>query len=93
MGCFMLLGWCGCNVSWCSVCSGCCVFYLRCDACSAICCLIGSMLVSSCRCCVLVSRVHPVVIHSAVFCAVCSLFVFVSDKIGDQIELPYSSVV
>ena len=39
------------------------------------------------------SRVHPVVIRSAVFCMVCSLFVFVSDIIGDQIVLPYSSVV
>ena len=39
----------------------------------------------------LVFRVHPVVIRSAVFCTICSLFV--SDIIGDQIELPYSSVV
>ena len=76
-----------------SVCSGCCAFCLSCDACSASCCLIGSMLVSSCRCCVFVSRVHPVVIRSAVFCTVCSLFVLVSDRIGDQIVLPYSSVV
>ena len=51
----------------------------------------GSMLVSSCRCCVLVSRVHPVVIRSAVFCTACSLFV--SDIIGGQIVLTYSSVV
>ena len=75
------------------MCSGCCVFCLSCDACSARCCLIGSALVSSCRCRVLVPRVHPVVIRSAVFCTVCSLFVFVSDIIGDQIVLPYSSVV
>ena len=33
---------------------------------------------------------HHVVIRSAVFCI---LFVFVSDIIGDQIVLPYSSVV
>ena len=83
----------GCNVSWCSVCSGCCAFCLSCDACITRCCSICSILVSSCRCCVLVSRVHPVVIRSAVFSTVCSLFVFVSDIIGDQVVFPYSSVV
>ena len=36
---------------------------------------------------------HPVVIRSVVFCTVCNLFVFLSDIIGDQIVLPYSSVV
>ena len=51
----------------------------------------GNMLVSSCRCCVLVSRVHPVVLCCDVFCMVCILFVF--DIIGNQIVLPYSSVV
>ena len=55
------------------------------------------MLVSSCRYCVLLSRVHPscrpVVIRSAVFCTACSLFVFMSYIIGDQIVLPYFSVV
>ena len=35
---------------------------------------------------------HPFVIRSAIFCTVSSLFVFVSDIIGDQIVLPYSSV-
>ena len=39
----------------------------------------GNMCVSSCRCCVLVSVVHPVVILSAVFCVICSLLLFVSD--------------
>ena len=42
----------------------------------------GSMLVSSCRYCVLVPRVLPVMIRSTVFCMVCGLFVFVSDIIG-----------
>ena len=51
------------------------------------------MLVSSCRCSVLVSRMHPVVIRNTAFCTVCSLFVFMSDIIGDQIGLPYSTVV
>ena len=33
----------------------------------------GSVCVSSCRCCVFVSGVHPVAILSAVFCVICSL--------------------
>ena len=33
-------------------------------------------LVSSCRCCVLVSCVHPVAILRAVFCTICSLSMF-----------------
>ena len=33
----------------------------------------GSMCVSSCRCCVCVSVVHPVAILSAVFCVICIL--------------------
>ena len=71
------------------MCSGRCVFYLSYDACTARCCLMSSMLVSSCRCCMLVSRVHPVVMRIAVFCTVCSLSMFVSDIIGDQIVLSF----
>ena len=44
-----------------------------CDAWSCKCWCIGSTLVSSCRCCVLVSFVHPVAILRAVFCTICSL--------------------
>ena len=44
---------------------------------------IGSTLVS-CRCCVLVSCVHPVAILRAVFCTICSLSMFVSDVLGDH---------
>ena len=33
--------------------------------------------VSSCRCCVFVSVVHPVAILSAVFCVICSYRVWV----------------
>ena len=50
---FLSLGVCGWIVSLCSGCVGCCAFCLICDACT---------LVSSCRCCVLVSCVHPVAI-------------------------------
>ena len=50
----------------------------------------GRMSVSSCRCCMLVSRVHPVIVLSAWFCVVCSLVMFVSDVMGDHIVLAYS---
>ena len=66
--CFLSLGVCGWIVSLCSGCVGCCAFCLICDACSCKCWCIGSTLVSSCRCCVLVSCVHPVAILRAVFC-------------------------
>ena len=42
----------------------------------------GSVYVSSCRCCVFVSVLHPVAILSAVFCVICSLLMFVSDASG-----------
>ena len=43
-----------------------------------------SVCVSSCRCCVFVSVVDPVAILSAVFCVICSLFMFVSDASDDH---------
>ena len=43
------------------------------------------MCVSSCRCCVFVSVVHPVAIISAVFCGICSFLMFVPDDSGDHI--------
>ena len=52
----------------------------------------GSVCVSSCRCCVFVSVVHPVSILSAVFCVICSLLMFVSDAIGDHMVEMYSSM-
>ena len=52
----------------------------------------GSMFVSSCRCCVFVSLVHPVAILSAVFCVICSLLMFVSDAIGNHMVEKYSSM-
>ena len=50
------------------------------------------MSVSVCRCCVFVSKVQPVMILSAVFCCVCSFVLLVSDMIGDQMVLAYSSM-
>ena len=91
--CFLSLGVCGWIVSLCSGCVGCCAFCLICDACSCKCWCIGSTLVSSCRCCVLVSCVHPVAILRAGFCTICSLSMFVSDALGDHMveALEYGS--
>ena len=50
----------------------------------------GSVCVSPCRCCVIVSVVHPVAILIAVFCVICSLLMFVSDAIGDHMVETYS---
>ena len=65
---FFSLGVCGWIVSLCSRCGA---FCLICDARSCKCWCIGSTLVSSCSCCVLVSCVHPVAILRAVFCTIC----------------------
>ena len=51
----------------------------------------GIVCVSSCRCCVFVSAVHPVAILSAVF-VICSLLMFVSDASGDHRVETYSSM-
>ena len=88
MGCFMSLGCRDCSVHRCNVCSECCALCLNCAASSSRCCFDGRML-----CCVFLSLVHPVAMRSAVFCMVCSLFVRVSDIMGDYMVLPYSSVV
>ena len=45
--------------------------------------LLWIVCVSSCRCCVFVSVVHPVAILSAVICVICSLLMFVSDASGE----------
>ena len=50
------------------------------------------MCVSSCKCCVLVSVVHPVAILNAVFCIICSLLMCVSDVSGDHMVETYSSM-
>ena len=50
----------------------------------------GSMSVSSCRCCMFVSCVHPVAVLSAAFCITCSLLMLVEDARGDHMEEEYS---
>ena len=41
----------------------------------------GSMNVSSCRCCMFVSCVHPVAVLNAAFCMTCSLLMLVEDAL------------
>ena len=47
------------------------------------------MLVSSCRCCMFVSCVHPVQVLRAGFCMTCSLLMLVGGAIGDQLDEAY----
>ena len=70
----------------CRGCDGCCVFYLYCEAWSCRCSCMGSVSVSSCRCCMFVSCVHPVAVLNAAFCMTCSLLMLVEDAIGDHTE-------
>ena len=44
----------------------------------------GSVSVSSCRCRMFVSCVHPVAVLNAAFCMTCSLLMLVKDAIGDR---------
>ena len=52
----------------------------------------GSVSVSSCRCCMFVSCVHPVAILNAALCMACCLLMLVKDAIGDHMEMTYSRV-
>ena len=51
---------------------------------------VWSVSVSSCRCCMFVSCVHPVAVLNAAFCMTCSLLMLVEDAIGDHTEEAYS---
>ena len=46
--------------------------------------------VSSGRCCMFVSCVHPVAVLYAAFCMTCSLLMRVEDARGDHVEEVYS---
>ena len=72
----------------CRGCDGYCVFCLYCEAWSCRCSCMGSMSVSSCRCCMFVSCVHPVAVLNATFCMTSSLLV--EDARGDHMEEAYS---
>ena len=50
----------------------------------------GSVSVSSCRCCMFVSCVHPVAVLNAAFCMTCRLLLLVEDLRGDHVEEAYS---
>ena len=50
----------------------------------------GSVSVSSCRCCRFVSCVHPVTVLNAAFCMTCSLLILVEDTRGNHMEEVYS---
>ena len=52
----------------------------------------GSVSVSSCRCCMFVSCVHPVAVLNAAFCMTCSLLMLVEDATGDHIDEAYFSI-
>ena len=47
------------------------------------------IVMSSCRCCMFVSCVHPVTVLNAAFCMTCSLSMLVEDAIGDHTEEAY----
>ena len=66
------------------------VFCLYCDAWSCRGSCIESMVVSSCRCCMFVSCVHPVAVLNAAFCITCSLLLLVEDARGGHVEEAYS---
>ena len=48
------------------------------------------MSVSSCKCCMFVSCVHPVAVLNVAFCMTCSLLMLVEDARGDHMEEAYS---
>ena len=48
----------------------------------------GSMSVSSCRCCMFVSCVDYVAVLNAAFCMTCCLLMLVDDVRGDHMEWP-----
>ena len=50
----------------------------------------GSMSVSSCRCCMFMSCVCPAAVLNAAFCMTCSLLMPVEDERGDHMEDPVS---
>ena len=57
---------------------------------SCRCSCMGSMSGSSCRCCIVVSWVHPVAVLNAAFCMTCSLLMLVEDARSDNMEEAHS---
>ena len=50
----------------------------------------GSMSVSSCRCCIILSSVNPVAVLNAEYCMTSSLLMLVEDARGEYVEKAYS---
>ena len=50
----------------------------------------GNMSVSSCRCCLFLSYVHPVAVLNAAFGMTCSLLMLVKDARGNHMEETHS---
>ena len=76
----------------CRGCDECCVFCLYYGACGSRCSCMGSVSVSSCRCCKFVSCVHPVAVLYAAFCMTCCLLMLVEEARGDHMGEAYSRV-
>ena len=55
-----------------------------------MCSCMRSVSVSSCRCCMFVSCVHPVAVLNAEFCMTCILLMLVKDARGVHMEEAYS---
>ena len=55
-----------------------------------MCSCMGSMSVSSSKCCMFVSCMHPVAVLYAALCMTCSLLMLVKDARGDHMEETYS---
>ena len=51
----------------------------------------GSVSVSSCRCSMFVSCLHPVAFLNAAFCMTCSLLMLVENARGNHMEEAHSS--
>ena len=66
----------------CKGCDGRCVFCLYCERWSCRCSCMGSVSVSSCRCCMLVYCVHPVAVVNTVYGMTCGLLMRVEDGRG-----------
>ena len=64
-------------------------FCLCCDAWNWGCSCMGSISVSSCRCCMFVSCVHHVAVLNAAFYMTCSLLMLVEDARDDHMEEAY----
>ena len=73
----------------CKGCDECCIFCLYCEAWSCRCSCMGSISVSSCKCCIFVTCVHLVAVLNAAFCMTCSFLMLVKDARGNHMEEVY----